>query len=151
VSADESIESGAIFRPIVSAETALPARRIAQYAAPKEGGDVLVRVCEGTRDIKVTKPEPKPKDEKDADEGEDEDDEDFDSDEEEEEIREVVWKVTKPITEIAVKGVKSGGKVEVTININSDLGMQIMAREVGAKGGVRVAVEAPMATENGSA
>jgi molecular chaperone DnaK (HSP70) len=146
ISTDDSAESGAIFQPLVNAETALPARRIAQYAVAKEGGDVLVRVCEGAREIKVTKPEPKPKEEKDADE----EDEDFDSDDEEE-IRELVWKVTKPITEIAIKDVKAGGKVEVMININSDLGLQITAREVGAKGGVRVAVETPKATENGSA
>ncbi|KAL1986390.1 hypothetical protein VTN96DRAFT_6469 [Rasamsonia emersonii] len=151
VSTEESAED-AVFRPLVNAETALPARRIAQYAVPKEGGDVLVRVCEGAREIKVTKPEPKPKEEKEADEEADEDeDSDFDSEEEEEEIREVIWKVTKPIAEIAVKDVKAGGKVEVMININSDLGMQITAREVGAKGGVRVAVDAPKATENGSA
>jgi molecular chaperone DnaK (HSP70) len=143
ISTDDSAESGAIFQPLVNAETALPARRIAQYAVAKEGGDVLVRVCEGAREIKVTKPEPKPKEEKDADE----EDEDFDSDDEEE-IRELV---TKPITEIAIKDVKAGGKVEVMININSDLGLQITAREVGAKGGVRVAVETPKATENGSA
>lgn len=151
VSIDESAED-AIFRPLVNAETALPARRIAQYAVPKEGGDVLIRVCEGAREIKVTKPEPKPKEEKEADEDAEEDeDSDFDSEEEEEEIREVIWKATKPIAEIAVKDVKAGGKVEVMININSDLGMQITAREVGAKGGVRVAVEALKATENGSA
>jgi hypothetical protein len=152
VSADETVET-AVFRPLVNTETALPTRRVAQYAVPKEGGDVLVRVCEGVSEIKVTKPEPKPKEEKEANDQEDDEDEadDFDSDEEEEEIREVIWKVTKPIAEIAVKGVKAGGKVEVTININSDLGVQIMAREVGAKGGVRLAVETPKPTANGSA
>lgn len=148
VSADESAE-GAVFLPLVGADTALPARRVAQYAVPKAGGDVLVRISEGEREIKVTKPEPKPKAEKEAD---DEDDEDFDSDEdEEEEIREVIWKSTKPIAEAAVKGVKAGGKVEVTININSDLGLQITAREVGGKGGVRLAVESPQTGANGSA
>jgi molecular chaperone DnaK (HSP70) len=145
VSADESGD----FVPLVNAETALPARRVAQYTVPKEGGDVLIRISEGEREIKVTKPEPKPKAEKSE---EDEEDSDFDSDEdEEEEIREVIWKSTKPIAEAAVKGVKAGGKVEVTININSDLGLQITAREVGGKGGVRLAVEAPQASANGSA
>ncbi|KAF3393593.1 Ribosome-associated complex subunit SSZ1 [Talaromyces pinophilus] len=145
VSADESGE----FVPLVNAETALPARRVAQYTVPKEGGDVLIRITEGEREIKVTKPEPKPKAEKTE---EDEEDSDFDSDEdEEEEIREVIWESTKPIAEAAVKGVKAGGKVEVTININSDLGLQITAREVGGKGGVRLAVEAPAASANGSA
>ncbi|KAJ9196589.1 hypothetical protein DTO166G4_4566 [Paecilomyces variotii] len=140
-----------IFRPLIPAETALPARRVAHYAVPKEGGDVLIRVCEGAREIKVTKPEPKPKEEKPKDDEEDEDS-DFDSDEdEEEEIRELVWKAEKPIAEFAIKGVKAGGKVEVMVNINSDLGIQITAREVGGKGGVRGAVESPKPTENGSA
>lgn len=145
VSADESGE----FVPLVYTETVLPLRRVAEYAVPKQGGDVLIRISEGEREIKVTKPEPKPKAEKTE---EDEEDSDFDSDEEEEEeIREIIWKSTKPIAEAAVKGVKAGGKVEVTIHINSDLGLQITAREVGAKGGVRLAVEAPAATANGSA
>lgn len=147
VSADASA-ADAVFRPLVNVDTALPARRVAQYLAPKEGGDVLVRITEGAREIKVTKPEPIARDKKEA---EDEDDSDFDSDEEEEEeedIREIVWKATKPIAEVAIKGVKAGGKIEVTININSDLGAQITAREVGGKGGVRLAVESQA---NGSA
>lgn len=139
------------FKPLLNAETALPARRIAQYSAPKDGGDVLVRVCEGVREIKVTKPEPKPKEEKPAkaedDEDEDEDeDSDFDSDEEEEEeIREIVWKTEKPIAELAVKGVKAGSKVELMVHVNADLGMQITAREVGGQSAVRGAVESPKA------
>lgn len=145
ISADES----GVFVPLVNTETVLPLRRVAEYAVPKAGGDVLIRISEGEREIKVTKPEPKSKAEKTE---EDEEDSDFDSDdEEEEEIREVIWKPTKTIAEAAVRGVKAGGKVEVTININSDLGLQITAREVGAKGGVRLAVEAPAASANGSA
>ncbi|CRG85695.1 Heat shock protein 70 homolog C57A7,12 [Talaromyces islandicus] len=150
VSADASA-ADAVFQPLVNVDTALPARRVAQYLAPKEGGDVLVRITEGAREIKVTKPEPVPKEKKEAKaDDEDEDDSDFDSDEDEEEedIRETVWKATKPIAEVAVKGVKAGAKIEVTININSDLGAQITAREVGGKGGVRLAVESQ---PNGSA
>ncbi|KAF7125143.1 hypothetical protein CNMCM5793_001252 [Aspergillus hiratsukae] len=131
------------FKPLLNAETALPARRIAQYSAPKDGGDVLVRVCEGVREIKVTKPEPKPKEAKAED---DEEDSDFDSDEEEEEeIREIVWKTEKPIAELAVKGVKAGSKVELMVHVNADLGMQITAREVGGQSAVRGAVESPKA------
>ncbi|RHZ74974.1 hypothetical protein CDV55_109195 [Aspergillus turcosus] len=135
------------FKPLLNAETALPARRIAQYSAPKDGGDILVRVCEGVREIKVTKPEPKPKEEKSAKAEDDEDeDSDFDSDEEEEEeIREIVWKTEKPIAELAVKGVKAGSKVELMVHVNADLGMQITAREVGGQSAVRGAVESPKA------
>ncbi|KAI9373272.1 heat shock protein 70 family [Aspergillus egyptiacus] len=133
------------FQPLLHTETALPARRIAQYSVPKEGGDVLIRVCEGAREIKVTKPEPKPKEEKPPKDEDDEDeDSDFDSDdEEEEEIREVVWKTQQPIAELAVKGVKANGKVELMVHINADLGLQITAREVGGQSAVRGAVESP--------
>ncbi|KAJ6166502.1 Ribosome-associated complex subunit SSZ1 [Penicillium chermesinum] len=123
------------FQPLLGAQTALPARRIAQYLAPKEGGDVLVRIAEGVREIKVTKPEPKAKEEK------DEEDSDFnDSDDEEEETREVIWKVENPVAELAVKGVKPGGKVEVMVHVNPDLGLQIAVREVGGQTAVRGAI-----------
>ncbi|KAL4881036.1 heat shock protein 70 family [Aspergillus karnatakaensis] len=131
------------FSPLLNSQTALPARRVAQYNVPKDGGDVLIRVVEGAREIKVTKPEPKPKEEKPKTE-DDEDDSDFDdSDDEEEEIREVVWKTQSPIAELAVKGVKANGKVELMIHINADLGLQITAREVGGQNAVRGAVESP--------
>lgn len=136
------------FKPLLHAETALPARRIAQYSAPEAGGDVLVRISEGYRDIKVTKPEPKPKEEKPAKDGdEDEEDEDDFSDEEdeEEEIREIVWKAEKPVAELAVKGVKAKGKVEVTIFVNTDLSVQVTAREVDGQSAVRGIIEAPSA------
>jgi molecular chaperone DnaK (HSP70) len=131
-------ETDSTFQPLLAAETALPARRIAQYFAPKEGGDVLVRVCEGAREIKVTKPEPKAKEDKPA---QDEDDSDFDSeDEEDEETREIVWKTEKPVAELAVKGVKAGSKIEVMVHVNPDLGLQIAVREVGSQNAVRGAV-----------
>lgn len=136
-------------KPLLNTETALPARRVAQYSAPKDGGDVLIRVCEGAREIKVTKPEPK---EKPGKTEEDIEGSDLESEEEEdEETREIVWKTEKPIAELAVRGVKAGGKAEVMIHINADLGLQITAREVGGQSAVRGAVEAPKTAENGSA
>lgn len=139
-------------KPLLNAETAVPARRVAQYSAPKDGGDVLVKVCEGTREIKVTKPEPKTKEDKPGKTDEDLDGSDLDSDEdEEEEHREIVWKTEKPIAELAVRGIKAGGKAEVMIHVNADLGLQITVREVGGQNAVRGAVEAPKAAENGSA
>ncbi|KAL4872383.1 hypothetical protein BDV12DRAFT_162107 [Aspergillus spectabilis] len=131
------------FLPLLNTQTALPARRVAQYNVPKDGGDVLIRIAEGVREIKVTKPEPKPKEEK-AKVEDDEDDSDFDdSDDEEEETREIIWKTLSPIAELAVKGVKANGKVELMIHINADLGLQITAREVGGQSAVRGAVESP--------
>lgn len=115
------------------AETAVPARRTIQIPAPKAGGDVLIKVVEGGAHIKVTKADPKA--EKSA--PEDSDDSDFDSDEEEEEKREKIWKIGNLLAEAAIKGVKAGGKVEVTINVLADLGVAVTARAVGGKGGVR--------------
>ncbi|KAK2734265.1 Hsp70 protein that interacts with Zuo1p [Myotisia sp. PD_48] len=152
VSVAEGQDSNAIFKPLLSAETALPARRSAQYQAPKEGGDVIVRVCEGVREIKVIKAEQKPKADADGEDGaSDVDSDDDDDDDEEEDIREVVWNTTKPIAEIAIRGVKADGKVEVMVSVSEHLAVQITAREVGGKGGVRGTVEPPQPVENGSA
>lgn len=125
------------FTPVMPSETAVPARRTIQIPAPKQGGDVLIKVVEGGTHIKVTKPEPKTKNAT-VEDAADSDDSDFDSDEEEEEeTREKIWKVGSPLAEAAIKGVKAGGKVEVVINVQADLGVTITAREVGGKGGVR--------------
>lgn len=140
-------ESSGIFHPIIDAETPLPVRRIAIIATPKEGGDVLIKLAEGSRHIKVTKPEPKPKKKSE----DDEDDSDEDESDEEEELREKTWKVGKVLSEAAIKGIKKGGKVEVQINIAADLGVNAIFREVGGKGGVRGIIQPPKATQNGSA
>ncbi|KAI1810709.1 putative ribosome-associated complex subunit SSZ1 [Poronia punctata] len=128
------------FTPIIAPETAVPARRTVHVAAPKEGGSVLVKVVEGGTHIKVTKPEPKAKDESKDD---DEEDSDFDSEEEEEEHREKVWKIGSTLAEAAIKDVKQGSKVEVTITVGNDLSVVITTREMGGKGGVRGTINAP--------
>lgn len=128
-----------VFTPIMQAETAAPARRTVHIPAPKQGGDVLIKVVEGGTHIKVTKPEPKAK--QPVENGDDESDFD-DSDEEEEEKREKVWKLGTQLAEAAIKGVKKGGKVEVTINVAADLGVTVTAREVGGKGGIRGTISA---------
>lgn len=132
------------FAPVMPAETAVPARRTIHVSAPKDGGDVLVKIVEGGTHIKVTKPEPKAKEDKPEENGDDEDDSDFDdSDEEEEEKREKVWKIGKQLAEAGIKGVKAGGKVEVTINVAADLSVLVTTREVGSKTGVRGQIAAP--------
>jgi len=142
-------ESQGVFHAIVDAETPLPVRRTAIIATPREGGDVLIKLAEGQRHIKVTKPEPKPKPEKTEDD-EDDSDED-DSEEEEEELREKTWKISNTLSEVAIRGIKKGGKVEVQINIGADLGVNAIYREVGGKGGVRGIIQGSKAAANGSA
>jgi molecular chaperone DnaK (HSP70) len=134
-----------VFVPIIAPETAVPARRAVHLSAPKDGGDVLVKVVEGNTHIKVTKPEPKAKENgtskaakvEDADEDGDDDSDFSDDEEEEEEKREKVWKIGATLAEAGLKGIKKGGKVEVEITVGADLSVMIQTREVGAQGGVR--------------
>ena len=141
----EDAEKG-LFTALVEKETAVPCRRRGVFAVPREGGDVIVKVCEGLREIKVSKKE-KPK----ANGKPASDDSDLDSEEDEEEVREKVWKVGRVLAEAAVKEVKKGGKVEVTIKVEADLGVQIEVREAGGKGGVRGSLGKAKVVENGSA
>lgn len=137
-------DANGVFHAVVEAETSLPVRRTATIATPREGGDVLIKIVEGSRHIKVTKPEPKPKAEKKEGNSEDEDSDDDDDDDEsdeEEELREKTWKVGQTLAEAAIRGVAKGGKVEVQINIAADLSINTIIREVGGKGGVRGAVQ----------
>lgn len=141
-------ESSGIFNMMIKPETPTPVRRTAHVAVPREGGDVMVKLCEGIKEIKVTKPEPKPKTNGAADD-EDEDEDDSDE-EEEEEIRDIVWKPGRVLAEMAVRGTKKGSKVEVQVNINAELEVQIIAREVDGKSGTRGALRPPAITQNGS-
>lgn len=143
----EDVKKG-VFTALVEKETAVPCRRTGVFAVPREGGDVIIKICEGLRDIKVSKKEKAQTNGKPAS---DDSDLDSDDDEDEEEIREKVWKVGTVLAEAAVKEVKKGGKVEVTIKVDADLGVQVEAREAGGKGGVRGTVEKAKVAENGSA
>lgn len=143
----EDVQKG-VFMALVGNETAAPCRRAGVFAVPREGGDVIVKICEGTRDIKVTKKEKAKTNGKAASDDSDADSEEEDEDEE---VREKIWKVSTVLAEAAIKDVKKGGKVEVTVNVGADLGVQFTAREVGGKSGVRGNLEQPKAVENGSA
>lgn len=144
-------EDRGIFRPLLDAETPVPSRRIGLFATPKEGGDVLVKICEGVRDIKVSKAAAaKPNANGKAEDGSDVDSDD-DDDGEEADVREKVWKVGTVLAEAGVRGVKKGAKVEVTVNVGGDLSVQVTAREVGGKGGVRGMVGKAAVVENGKA
>ncbi|TKA23976.1 hypothetical protein B0A50_06482 [Salinomyces thailandicus] len=132
-------KDGEQFSLIINADTPVPVRRTAQVSVA-DGGDVLLRIAEGEREIKVTKEE-KPQ----TNGAKGEDDSDDDSDDEPEEVREKVWKAGKVLAEAGIKGVKKGGKVEIQINVNTDLSVTVVAREVGGKGGVRGELEATKA------
>jgi len=119
------------FMPVVQHNTAVPLRRTVEIPVSKDGGDVLIKLCEGVSEIKVTKPLPKEKTVMDGADDEDDDEE------EEEDLREKVYKVEKTLAEAALKRVKKGGKVEVQISVGAELEVSFTAREVGGKGGVR--------------
>lgn len=136
------------FAVIVEPDTPVPVRRTAQIAV-KEGGDVLLRLAEGVRSINVTKQDKAATNgAADSDAGSDDED---DSDDEPEEVRSKVYKAGKVLAEAGLKGVKKNGKVEVQVNVAADLGVTIVCREVGGKGGVRGTVEAGRAEQNGNA
>lgn len=132
---------------VVPAATAVPARKTVTIPAP--AGDVLLLVTEGKREIKVTTVEPEPKEN-----GTKDDDDDDDSEEEDDEpteTRESIYKATKQLAQFQFSNLKKGTQLEVTVNIDSDLGVQITAREAKGKGGVRGTLDPPKPTENGSA
>ena len=151
----DDVERG-IFKTLVERETAVPARRTGVFAVPREGGDVLVKICEGIAGVKVKKVEKAGKKDKvngskaAAVESEEDSDDDDMSEDEEEEIREKILTPGTVLAEAAIKGVKKGGKVEVVLNVNEDLTIRVEVREVGGKGGVRGMVSGK-AKENGSA
>lgn len=134
------------FEVVIPQDSATPVRKTKVLKSLSDG-EMILRVCEGERKIKVTKPESKSKAETN---GEKESDEDSDLDDEEEDTRERIWIATKPLGEIAAK-VKKGLKVEVMINVGADLSVSITAREVGAKTGVRGNIAKPDVVENGNA
>lgn len=144
-------EHKGVFKPLLEVETAVPARRAGLFAVGREGGDVLIKVCEAVREIRVRKAETKDKPNgKTKDEDEVGLDDDSDEEEEEGEVRDKVWRVGRVLAEAAVRGVGKGSKVEVTVSVSGDLGVQITARESGGKGGVRGVLAVPKTEENGS-
>ncbi|KAK5111870.1 hypothetical protein LTR62_004602 [Meristemomyces frigidus] len=131
-------EKGDHFAVLIDAETPVPVRRTAQISIVN-GGDVLLRLAEGVRDIKTSQPT---KAATNGAGGKDPEDEDEDEDDEPEETREKMWKAGKVLAEAGVRDVKKGGKVEIQVSVAADLGVTVVCREVGGKGGVRGTLEA---------
>ena len=135
-------EKGAgIFTLMIEPETPVPVRRTAHVAVPREGGDVLVKLCEGVREIKVSRPDAGAKTNGTKEDDEDDDDSDDDDEDEDEDIREKIWKAGKVLAEMAVRGTSKGSKVEVQVNVNAELEVQIIARELTGKGRAREACD----------
>lgn len=169
LSSNNDTPASDVFSPLLLPETAVPARRSARFPI-RANGDLLIQICEGAREIRVEKPEPKlkingTKVASDSELGSDDDDDD---DDEEEEKRTKVWRASKTLAELRLKDVKKeqlqqqGKKktptptptptlVEVTVNVGGDLGIEVTAREVGGKGGVRGRIEGGAPQENGTA
>ena len=134
------------FAVMIAPDSAVPMRRTSLFKAP--AGDILIRVCEGEREIKVTKPESKPQ--TNGAKGSGDEDSEIDDDEEED-IRERVWKAKKALAEFAIKDLKKGSKIEVMVNVGADMALSVTARQAGGKGGIRGNVDAPEVVENGQA
>lgn len=135
------------FEVVIPKDSAVPIRKT-KVVQSLSDGEMMLRICEGERNIKVITPEPKTKaetnDDKDSDEGSNFDDEG------DEDVRERIWTATKPLGEVTAK-VKKGLKVEIAINVGADLSISVTARELGAKTGVRGNIGKPEVVENGQA
>lgn len=132
------------FEVVIPQDSAVPVRKTKVLQSISDG-EMVLRVCEGERQIRIISTDQKLKKDTNGDEDEDEEMED-----EEDDVRERIWKATKPLGEITAK-VKKGLKVEVTVNVGADLSVSISAREVGAKTGVRGNIAKPEVLENGTA
>ena len=148
-------QPGDSFTVIVPPEAAVPARRTKVISGLE--GDVLIRIIEGERHVKITKPEPKAKTAANGtkdhdDDDDDDDDEDDEEDDEPEEVRERMWKPKTALAELVFNNLKPKSKVEVTVNVDAELSVSITARQVGGKGGIRGEIKAAETTrQNGSA
>jgi len=139
-----------LFNVIVPPNTAVPARRTKVISGLQ--GDVLVRITEGEREIRVTKPEPKPKPATNGKKDDDDSDDDDDEEDEPEEVREKAWKPKQALAEFVFKGLKKNSKIEVMVNVDAELSLSITARQVGGKGGIRGEIKsAETSHQNGSA
>lgn len=147
-------EHRGVFVPLLAAETPVPVRRAGVFETPRTGGDVLVKVCEGVRQIRVEKKareEKKPTGDAATAANSDSDMDDSEDDDEDQEVREKIWSVGSVLAELGVRSVKKGAKIELTITVSGDLNVLVTAREIGGKGGVRGTSNHSPAMQNGSA
>lgn len=132
-----------IFRPLIPAETPLPVRRTTTFTVDTPSTQsILLRLCEGVRNIKVTKPEstPKTNGEKALQEDEEDQDSEEDEDDEPEETREKEWEVGSVLGELALRDVKKTAKVTLQVSVSAEMEVTVSAMEAG-KAGVKGIVQ----------
>lgn len=117
-----------VFQSLLAAQTAIPARAIAEFDAPANGGNVIVRFVEGSSEIRKHKVVVEKEDDSEAE---------SDDEVEEEEIKTKHQKVDRLLAEALIKDVEKGQKIEVTVNAGLDGAVQVAARIVGTQKGVR--------------
>lgn len=137
-------EGTTTFEVVIPQDSAVPVRKT-KVLQPGSQGELVLRVCEGERQIKVSKPEAKTNGVEKS--GSDDDSEDED---EEEETREKIWLPTKALGEVTAT-TKKGAKLEVTINVAADMSVSLTTREVGSSTGVRGHLAKPETMANGQA
>ncbi|KAG0128126.1 hypothetical protein HOY82DRAFT_622785 [Tuber indicum] len=115
------------FQTILKAQTAAPTCRIPQFDV-RSNGDVI-----SIRETVVEKVDQQVNSEN----SEDDSEEAGEDNKEEEEDCNRLLKVWKVIAEAATKGTRKSGEVEVTINVGSDLDLDVAVRAVGMQIGVR--------------
>ena len=142
LSKDIGVAIGDSFYPLFPAQTAIPARKVATFPAPAEGGDVVVKFAEGSREIVKTVLEKEPKPEKTEDDDEEDDSDDDFSDDEPEEVKERKVKVERVFAEGLLKGLEKGQEVEVTVTVTAEGAVNVAVRASGTQNGIRGSVEA---------
>ncbi|KAL9043855.1 MAG: hypothetical protein Q9214_002972 [Letrouitia sp. 1 TL-2023] len=134
--------------PIAFKDTPIPLRRTRTLRLPAQAKRAVIRLWEGTRYLKQT-PSPKVEIANGKMHGSDEDDNDdgigFSSDEDGDGVRtpetvtEREWKRENLLAEMEVESTKPGGKVELSVTVNLERSVQVVARESGGGGKGKVA------------
>ncbi|EPX74875.1 heat shock protein Pdr13 [Schizosaccharomyces octosporus yFS286] len=119
------VNEGEKFVTVFDVETALPARKVVEVVAPKEGG-AYIPIFEAERSVKVTKVEAEPLDEEEAL-----------SDEEEEEPEEIKERIAVPKTLLAtinIPDVSPNSKIVLVLQLDVDGKLTATARPKDGKG-----------------
>ncbi|KAI4210230.1 MAG: hypothetical protein LQ351_006908 [Letrouitia transgressa] len=131
--------------PIALKDTPIPLRRTQTLRLPAQANQAVIRLWEGTRYLKQTPISPKAEIANGKMHGSDEEDDNDNgiglfSDEEgdgartPETVAEREWKQENLLAEMKIESTKPGGKVELSVTVNMDRSVQMVARESGSGG-----------------